>query len=238
MKHLLVHSNTCQHQKAHTGHCSLRTVFGVAALSLSMAQTSVADIIWQDDFSMSNSDTLGSGWMEIENQNNDVAIYQNQLRLRDHQNGIDAAAWHQYSPAGFTDLSISFDWRATSSTEPSDMLFVGWNAGTPDWSPVWQTALGGSVFASVSLDLSSVPVESEMTLSFWLDVGASNETVYLDNLLLEGNPVSDIVDMIDATDTSIDDGTVTAVSEPGSLALLSLGSLFLLGTRQLGSARA
>lgn len=185
--------------------------------TLLLGQQAFAAVIYQDDFDRANSNTVGSTWSEIENQSNDVAIYRNQLRLRDQSElAQDAAALLDLGLDNYQDLSLSFDWRATNSTEASDTLYLGWNDSN-GWESVWTQSLGGSDYATVEVDLSALTPSTGHRLGFWIDVSSATETVYLDNLLLEGELL-----------TNSTPDPVATVSEPNTSLLLSLGLMGLL----------
>lgn len=185
--------------------------------SLLFGQHALSAVIYQDDFNRSNNNTLGSTWSELENQSNDVAIYRNQLRLRD-QSGLaqDAVALLELDLSNYQNLNLRFDWRPTPNTETSDTFYVGWNNSNA-WQSVWSQSLGNSTYTSVELDLSKLTANPNDRLSFWVDVSSKTETVYVDNFLLEGELIAN-----SAPDP------VTAVSEPNASLLLSLGLLGLL----------
>ncbi len=209
---------------------TLSTLIAPAILCLTVASNSHGAIIFADDFSRSGSSNVGNQWLEWEKDSNDVAISQQQLRLRDHQTGTtDAAAWHTIDAIGFDNLELTFDWRALNSTETSDSLYAGHRDGDGIYHSFWSTSLGGSHFEQVSLTLGGSYSNSAFDLAFWIDVGASNETVYLDNVIIDGvqitppvvTPPTDFLPTPPTTPAT----PVASVNEPTSLALLSLGLL-------------
>jgi len=157
-------------------------VIGIALV----AQTSHAHVIFQSTFNQTNYSNLNPLWTEVERNNNDVAVYQSQLRLRGQSIlAQDAAVSLGVSLSHYTQLSLQFDWRALASTEPSDTLYVGWKTEANTWLSVWQTALGGSSLDRVELTALEQPGISAQ-LAFWIDVSAASETVYLDNIIVSG----------------------------------------------------
>jgi|GEM_PF-1880216 len=177
-------------------------------------------LIFSDDFSRDNSNDVQNNWQELEKDSNDVAIYQQQLRLRDNQSETpSAAALQAISLESYQDLRLTFDWRATTSTEASDTLFVGWQRQDESFTNLWSSALGGSGFNTVSFDITTADIPADYaSLAIWIAVGSANETVYIDNLLLSGELINS---------GSTEDGGPTEnssqVPEPSSLALLTLG---------------
>jgi hypothetical protein len=185
-----------------TMNLSIKQLLVTASLSLFCLSAS-ATVIFQDDFNRADSNNVGNGWSTIEDDRNDVAIRNNTLQLRDNQRGIDAAAWHYNSTETFSEIYIDFDWAASYNTESRDDLYLSWFDGT-DWNDIWHTTLGGSGFASVSVGaIAGAENLSDFGFAFWTDVSSSREAAFIDNVVLRG--------------------TVTSVSEPGSLALLGLG---------------
>ena len=196
-------------------------------ISLQCAATQAA-VLFEDDFDRNNNSLVGNNWSELEKDSNDVAIYQDALRLRDYQSDVpDAAAIQTIEVAGFENLSLQFDWRATSSTEASDMLFVGWQLPDENFSSFWQTSLGGSDYETVSLAVTDPGSDDGLaSLAFWIDVGSANETVYIDNILFSGAPVAN------DTDPATEQDDIASVSEPSSTLLLALGLSFLYSVRR------
>ena len=70
-----------------------KIIQSLSLLCVLAAPSAFAVVIFQDDFSGNNRNNVGNGWAEIERNNNDVAVSNGVLRLRDlRNNGIDAAA--------------------------------------------------------------------------------------------------------------------------------------------------
>jgi hypothetical protein len=122
--------------------------------------------------------------------------------------GFDAAVWQNLSTAGYTGITLQFDWRAHNNTEPHDTLNVSWRDSSADWTTIWSTGLGGSTFVTVLLDeIIGASDNASFELAFWTDVSTSKERVFLDNIALLGDRVS--------------------VPEPTTLGLFSIGLLGL-----------
>jgi hypothetical protein len=184
---------------------SIKQLVGTAALSLFCFSAS-ATVIFQDDFNRANNNDVGNDWSTIERNSNDVAIKNNYLQLRDHQWGVDAAAWHNNSTESYSDIYIDFEWAASSNTESWDKLYLSWFDGS-NWTEVWSTDLGGSGFTSVSVGaISGADDLSDFGFGFHTNLNVfsqHSERAKIDNVVLRG--------------------TAASVSEPGSLALLGLG---------------
>ena len=213
---------------------SLRRIFiyalraGICGLTVTLASNLHAAVIFSDDFNRGNSSDVGNLWQEWEKDSNDVAVYSQQLRLRDHQNStVDAAIWHSVDTSGFENLNLSFDWRAANNTEASDTLFAGWRDTAGTFHSLWSQTLGGSAMATHSIDLDAFGLNDLFDLSFWVDVSASTETVYLDNILLSGDAIN-----ISTTPTHGNTPPAIAVNEPALPGLLAIAASLLLMRRK------
>lgn len=184
-----------------------------------LAQSASAVVIFEDDFSGGNRNTVGNGWSEIERSNNDVAVTNGQLRLRDTQwGGIDAAAsqLNGFSTIGLTDIMLSYEWGASTNTESNDSLFVEWRTSGSSWTELVEHALGGSSLVGNVLQLGMMAAnQASIEFRFYTSVSASNERAYIDNVILSGS--------------------YAAVSEPGTLSLMALCLVMLAARRRLNS---
>jgi hypothetical protein len=186
---------------------------------LCMCSSASAVTIFSDDFNRADSNTVGNGWNEIEDDNNDVAIKNNSLMLRDNRSWfffdlIDAVASHSASTTGYQDIFLDFDWKASDDTESSDKLYVSWtNTADPlnglfSWDTIFSADLGGSSFESVSVgEIVGANNLADFKFAFWTDVSHWSEYAAIDNVVLRGTP--------------------TSVSNPSSIALLGLGLMGL-----------
>ena len=170
---------------------------GFAALSFFAGDASAA-VLFQDDFTRSNSDSVGNGWSEVENDANDVTINNKRLFLRDTlTDGVDAAASSLVIDAtGYKNLSIQFKWKSINNNELSDNVFLSWAL---DPAPVqtnpdlWTLLFKGSAdetsyhFENVSL---SGADNSMFNLMFWTDVDQANEGFLIDAVKVSGNAIS------------------------------------------------
>lgn len=169
---------------------------GLGALLLSTAAS--AAVLFEDGFNRQNSNTVGAGWSEIEDQPNDVAIADNALQLRDNLSGSaaagvtspDAAATFSLSTLGHENLSLSFDWAAGPAfeVEADDMLFVSWRTTSGAWTGLWSAGLGGSgAWSGVNLALGEAAADlAGIEIRFWTDVSRSNLGRFLDAPAKEG----------------------------------------------------
>ncbi|MGC3938821.1 VPLPA-CTERM sorting domain-containing protein [Roseobacter sp. EG26] len=162
---------------------------------------SAASVIFEDDFNRANSNSVGNGWTELEDENNDVRILNNRLRLRDFLPGNpDAAAASAVIDAtGYTNITVSFDWQSLEPNENNDDLFLVWaldprpslsNQGA--WTEVFQGDSGGTNTFSESVSISPGADNSMFNLMFWSDVGNSNEGFLIDNLVVTGDLISPV----------------------------------------------
>ncbi|TNC82981.1 MAG: hypothetical protein C9356_00595 [Oleiphilus sp.] len=190
-----------------------------------------AAIIYHDDFDRDNSSLVGQGWLETEKDQTDVAIYQNALRLRDYRDQApDAAAVRTIDLTDFSNVALSFDWRATSNTEPSDTLFLGWKSPDLSFNTLWSASLGGSDYLTQTIALNSADSANGSALAFWIDVSSASETAYIDNVLITGDPLS----VEPATEPVPESqNKVRAVPEPASsMLLISALAALLAGRKQ------
>lgn len=207
-----------------------------AALAISLVATqSNATILFEDNFDRANSSNPGSVWSVNEAQANDVAIYKDELRLRDYLPSSTntastlTSALFNINASAFQTVDITFDWRVLSSTEASDSLFFGIAGSNGSLSEqLFQTSLKSSGSYSTNVSLNGL---SNLTLGFWLDVNSHTESIYLDNVMAVGtapyatnpNPSNPLTGSNPPT---------YAVSESSSLALLLFG-IAGLATRKL-----
>jgi hypothetical protein len=167
-------------------------------------------VIFQDDFSRANSNDPGPQWLSLERDDNDIAIYNERLRLRDYQTTGMTHAQFYLDTSGYENISLSLDWRVLSSTEASDSLSIS--------SDILAHAQGDSIFTTglgnpgVYNNTFSITDNFVGWIGFWLDVNSASETVYIDNVLVMGDP------------SALQDATPPfAVSEASSIALIGIG---------------
>ncbi len=181
----------------------------ILLMSALFTSSASAVVIFEDDFNRSNRNNVGNGWSEIEKHNNDVAVNNGMLRLRDNQNNsIDAAAsqLNGFSTMGLTDIMLSYEWGASNNTEANDSLFVDWRvSGSSNWTQLVEHALGGSNLVGNVLQLGVLAAnQAGIEFRFYTSVSASNERAFLDNVILSGRSIA------------------STVSEPSTLALMLL----------------
>lgn len=189
---------------------SMSQLIPAIALSLAMPMAAAGPTtIFADDFNRTDSNTVGNNWSEIQNVNNDVAIANGELRLRDQASGNngtaagpDAAVTRTISTLGFMNVEVAFMWRPLTASESTDFLNLAWKKSTDTiYTNVAALALGSNntAFVPASFALGALANNTSIDLRFWTNVDASNEGAFLDSV------------------------TVTAVPEPTSVGLLGIG---------------
>lgn len=201
-------------------------VYAIAALAWAVTSSASAAIIFEDDFERANNNSAGSNWLEeVEAQSNDVAIFNNQLRLRDNRfpQLIDAAASTiSLSTVGYTNVEVIFDWWALGSEDSSwplsffnnigpDFLHVSWRSASQgnNWTQAASYGLGDTPNNPNTVSLGSGAAGiNDLQIRLWTDV---NFSYFWDNVSLDG--------------ALIDNFKVagTPVPEPASMALLGIG---------------
>lgn len=194
--------------------------FFLIALTLGLGSNQIiASVIFQDDFSRSNSNDPGANWISVESDENDIAIYNQQLRLRDYLNPSSTHVSLFIDASAFTDISLSFSWRVLSSTESSHSLTLSIDENPETQKQaLFSTGLGSAGTYSKSLRLQDHYLG---WVGFWLDVNSSSEAVYIDNVHIRGD-LKTTKDQLDPFE----------VSEASSFALLVAGLLGLIGVRR------
>lgn len=198
-----------------------------AALAIGLISTQAnATVLFEDDFNRANSANIGSEWSVNEAQASDVAIYRNELRLRDYlPHGSNSttmltSALFAVDASAFNSVNVTFDWRVLSSTEISDTLVFG-IAGTQ--GTLSQTLFTASLetAGSFSEDI-SINGLSSLTLGFWLNVNSHTESIYLDNIMAVGtSPFLSAPNP--ASPPTLSNPPTHSVSESSSLALMLIG---------------
>lgn len=187
-------------------------VFGITA-------PATADIIFADDFNRSKSEHVKNGWFEDERNHWDVATTTftdkltgqtySEVRLRDYDKGPDSAAdpdaaiSRYISLAGFTDITLDFDWASNRYSDGDDTLSVSWDMGDDNWTTIWDHSLGTSGIFSVHLAIPDVGTPNNFRLKFWTDLDINSEdkvcssgsrkgkckAAYIDNVVISGTPI-------------------------------------------------
>ncbi|MDB5749512.1 MAG: hypothetical protein JWP72_4360 [Massilia sp.] len=163
--------------------------------------------IFEDDFDRADGNSVGNGWYEIEGIAADVAITANTVRLRSQAAGIngtattpDAALTRTISTVGVNSVAVAFTWSPYTASESSDFLNLAWKKSADvTYTNVGSLALGGQTgYTFASFHLGAMASNTSIDLRFWTNVNANNEGAFLNSV------------------------KVTAVPEPGSIALMSL----------------
>lgn len=191
----------------------------LAVTGIAMSAPASALVIWEDNFNRpSNTNTVGNGWSEIQNSNNDVAITSfggsnRFVRMRDSRSGIDAAISQLggISTVGYLNINLAYDWRPLSNSDNSDDLIVEWKLiSDASWNSGATHSLGGSGTTSSNFNLGiNAANVTNLQFRFRVDVtdnsSGNNEGSYLDNVVLSGD--------------------LSQIPEPATISLLGLGLL-------------
>lgn len=192
---------------------------GLACLMI-VSNTSWAAQIFSDNFDRAENSAVGMGWKEIEPQDADVKIINNRLRLQDYQSEFfGAAAFREISTAGFTDISLEFDWvgvgtEGAGKFHGDEMLHVDWDLSDDNWVEIYSSGMPPKNpnniedWTHVSLgNLLNAEDQSSFRLRFWTTVNAQTEAALIDNVKLLGSQTQ----------------TLSTAPEPGSFILMASG---------------
>jgi hypothetical protein len=190
--------------------------------------SAAAAVIFQDDFTRADSDTVGNNWTEANAQTVDVAISSNRLLLRDNGPPQGTASQLDLNTLGFEIIVLTYDWAVlTNGSGVNDELLVQWR---PDSGSSFITVatheLGGNtqgVFASNTISfLAAANNLADFEFRFILDVVGNNDGALIDNVVLSG-------DQINGNGNGNGNGRVP---EPATLLLVGLGLLGLGWSRR------
>jgi hypothetical protein len=227
-----------------------RRLLGIAALTWIAAAPASAASLWQDQFDRANGNAVGNGWIELQNDDDDVAIAASRLRLRDFRLFAleDAAATRTgISTAGHGNVGITLNWAPLTASESDDLLYVSWKpSAAATWIHAGTLGLGGDgTFLTSNFSLGASAADTTIDVRLWTDV---NVSAYVDVMGLPIPTDLDVgregalVDWITVTgdlqsplaaDRAPTNGTVPT---PATLPLLAAGLLGLAGRgrRQAG----
>lgn len=173
-------------------------VFGNALL---VGAAAASTVLFEDDFNRSNSNSVGNGWSELEDDNNDVRVRGNTLRLRDTLPGNpDAAAASAVIDAtGFKNITVSFTWKAFITNEASDELYLSWAFDPAPaltdqnaWTEVFSDGSGSTTTFSETVSLGAAVDGAMFNLMFWSDVSFFNEGFKIDNVVVTGEAITPV----------------------------------------------
>jgi hypothetical protein len=168
-----------------------------------------AATIFNDDFNRNVSsstatfNTVGNGWVELQNDSNDVALFwdgtahRGVLRLRDELSGNPDAAATQLAidTTGMNGIQLVFDWKPLSASSSDDKLFAAYCVGSScsNWTNLPESGLGGSDWTvNQTFDLTGAGNSSQLKIRFWTDVSDSDEGALIDNVRVLGTAVSPV----------------------------------------------
>ncbi len=185
--------------------CAVTLVFG-------MMGSASALIIFQDDFVRPlpyPHNNIGNGWTKTFNQDNDVQIRApGILWLRD----IKASVTHQDSTVGYTNISLSFDWRGNANAELGDLLRFSWFDGSTDNDPGVLLNLGIHSPTNFSFNLPAAAANNPgFSFTLFTNVDVFNEAARIHNVTLAG------------------EYSGAPVPEPATCALFGIGLVGLVG---------
>lgn len=134
----------------------------VAGFMSSASATPV--ILFEDDFNRPNANTVNFGWVEQQNQGNDVRIFDQHLEIKDDSPLQGAATQPGISTVGFGNISFLFDLVAIVGTDSlAEELLVQ-----------WKQASDGSFLTLDTIDISA-PTATLASFSYALPDSADDE---------------------------------------------------------------
>ncbi|RJG03900.1 VPLPA-CTERM sorting domain-containing protein [Noviherbaspirillum sedimenti] len=190
----------------------------IATIAYAIGSPASATAIWSDEFNRSNSNTVGNNWVELGDNNNDVGIQSNALRLRDELPGNPDAAATQVSisTVGFNAINVSYAWAPLTESDSGDYLHAAWKvSSSTNWIELVAGdghGLGGSgsPYTPANYSLGNLADNTSIDFRFWTDVSDSDEGALIDYVRFTGTAIQ-----------------AAAVPEPAALTLLAAGLLGL-----------
>ncbi len=181
----------------------MKKLLGTATvLAAILATSSVsAATLFYDSFNRANSNNPGNGWTQLEDDNNDVGVFGNALRLRDFLPGNPdaAAASKTIDATGYTNIQVEFRWKGFSNVETGDDFYLSWaespapamsNEGA--WNEVFNGNTGGGTWLTNLISISPGADNSIFNLMFWSDVSSSSEGYKVDWVRVTGDAITPV----------------------------------------------
>jgi hypothetical protein len=167
-------------------------LIGLVAVSLvfGMMGSASAVMIFQDDFTRVGTypqNNIGNGWIETENSKNDIRVKlfggEPRLRIRD----TNASVEQQVSTVGYTNISLTFDWRGNNNAESGDSLGFTWFDGSNVHDPFVLLNLANHSLTNFSFNLPAAASNKPgFSFTLFTQVNAANEAARIDNVILAG----------------------------------------------------
>lgn len=186
------------------------TTLGIAALLVLAANPARAALIWQDEFSRPSNSSAGNGWIEVENDADDVGIVFNDYLLLRDKRPDGSATHHGISTLGYENITVEFRWRPWSAESGDRLRFRYQTLPGLAWSIAFDTGLGGTETyrtETVALDATASDAAA-LGIAFAIDPNASGDAAKIDYVRIYGSALN---------------GAVTSVAEPTALAMAGLG---------------
>lgn len=181
----------------------MKKLLGMATVVAAIFATSSASAVtlFYDDFNRSNSNNPGNGWTQLEDDNDDVGIFGNALRLRDNISGLPdaAAASKTIDATGYSNIQVEFRWRGFNNVETSDDFFLVWaEAPAPSmtnqgaWTSAFSGTTEGGTWFTELVSISPGADNSVFNLMFWTDVSYYKEGYKVDWVKVTGDKITPV----------------------------------------------
>jgi hypothetical protein len=196
-----------------------RHLIAAFCFAVGYAGSAQAGVIFTDTFDRANSNTVGNGW-----------VITNHVSVDDHTMLMKGNTAHEQPPItsqivvstiGLENIQFSYDWQGDGG-EADDTLNVFWSTDGSTFHALASHSLGSASIVNSSWSLPDAADISSLTIRYSFTGDMGNDGARIDNVSVTG-------------ETSPTSAAVTAVPEPGSLALLGSGLVaFGFVRRRLG----